>query len=246
MEYKVYKGKYEVYEDGRVYSVKHARYLKPYIQKGYSKVSLFIDGKCERWLVHRLVAVLFIGEAPKGRPDINHIDGNKQNNHYTNLEWCDRAYNNKHARAFGLNDISSSNHRRWEDATFRAKTSSNMSKAAKGKRTGVKNPRFRYLIMRGTSPISRQDLCVLLGLSQSRTDTLIREAAQDKPTILARHGISVVDTKGSQSTIESIAAGKAGCEEASRVAHQCNSGVPSAKCLCVGNRYTDSDIVSTQ
>lgn len=45
---------------------------------------------------HRLVAQCFIPN-PDNLPVVNHKDGNKQNNHYTNLEWCTVEYNNNHA-----------------------------------------------------------------------------------------------------------------------------------------------------
>ena len=49
--------------------------------------------------VHRLVAIMFID----GRSDINnivnHIDENKKNNYYKNLEWTTLKNNNKHSFA---------------------------------------------------------------------------------------------------------------------------------------------------
>ena len=50
---------------------------------------------------HRLVAILFV-ENPHMYLEVNHIDGNKENNHYTNLEWCTSKQNKQHAVNIGL------------------------------------------------------------------------------------------------------------------------------------------------
>lgn len=68
---------------------------------GYFQVGLYLDNKkyCRR--VHRLVAETYIPN-PSNYPVVNHIDGNKLNNHYTNLEWCTVEHNNQHAHDIGL------------------------------------------------------------------------------------------------------------------------------------------------
>jgi hypothetical protein len=60
--------------------------------------------KYESFLVHRLVAIAFVkNKNPEVLVLVNHEDGNKENNFYKNLVWCDNSYNILHARRTGLN-----------------------------------------------------------------------------------------------------------------------------------------------
>ena len=85
--------RYKVYDDGRIYSDISKKFLKPALNnKGYYFLYLRIDNKSVYWLVSRLVATCFIPN-PHKLPEINHIDGNPQNNNVNNLEWCSRSQN---------------------------------------------------------------------------------------------------------------------------------------------------------
>ncbi|MBR1646990.1 MAG: HNH endonuclease [Selenomonadaceae bacterium] len=57
--------------------------------------------------VHRLVALAFILN-PLNKPEVNHIDGNPQNNHVSNLEWATRSENEQHAFDTGLQVVPTS------------------------------------------------------------------------------------------------------------------------------------------
>lgn len=64
-------------------------------------VELWKDNKRYVRMIHRLVAENFIPN-PDGKPQVNHIDGNRYNNRYDNLEWCTNRENMIHAYKTGL------------------------------------------------------------------------------------------------------------------------------------------------
>ena len=68
---------------------------------GYHDVRLTHNGRRKRYFIHRLVGKYFIPN-PDNKPQINHKDGNKLNNHFENLEWCTQSENNNHALLTGL------------------------------------------------------------------------------------------------------------------------------------------------
>lgn len=95
-------GRYEVSNRGRVRNRTTNRILTPHTEKnGYLSVCLCFDGKCLTKHVHRLVALFFL-ENKEGLPQVNHINGRKDDNRSTNLEWCTAKQNHAHARKMGL------------------------------------------------------------------------------------------------------------------------------------------------
>lgn len=64
--------------------------------KGYLIAHFNIEKKKRTSPVHRLVAKAFIPN-PHNKPEVNHIDGDKTNNHVSNLEWVTSKENKRHA-----------------------------------------------------------------------------------------------------------------------------------------------------
>ena len=92
---KNYENLYEVSDQGRVKSVGYGddRILKPRRNTcGYLRVDLYKNGYNKTYLVHRLVAQTFIPNH-QNLTEVNHKDEDKTNNKVSNLEWCDRKYN---------------------------------------------------------------------------------------------------------------------------------------------------------
>lgn len=90
---------YSVSSLGSVVSVKNnkTRLLTPTDNgNGYLQVALANGNKTYRRYVHRLVALAFLPSPGKGF-EVNHKDGNRQNNHLSNLEWCSHKRNVRHS-----------------------------------------------------------------------------------------------------------------------------------------------------
>lgn len=111
-----YEGLYEITNTGEIYSI--ARKVKgrdgniyPFPAKhktkslnkslGYFTVTLYKNNQEVKLYIHRLVALAFIPN-PHNKPEVNHIDGDKTNNHASNLEWVTSSENSYHASNTGL------------------------------------------------------------------------------------------------------------------------------------------------
>lgn len=113
---------YEVSDEGQIRSLPrrvprrtkgdvliHPAYLLPAPDRdGYMKVRLTKDGRRHKKTVHRLVADAFIPNR-YGKPQINHIDGDKANNGASNLEWSTCRENHSHRRHVLLKNIGEGN-----------------------------------------------------------------------------------------------------------------------------------------
>lgn len=92
---------YSVSMSGVVYSTFGKPMSKSIDKRGYVRLGFHIGGKTHNRYVHQIVAETFIGPRPDGM-HINHIDGNKQNNHVSNLEYVTPSQNRLHALRMGL------------------------------------------------------------------------------------------------------------------------------------------------
>lgn len=115
IESKTLPGRYMVSSLGRLKRMEHDQttsagvtkhYPERIVQRkksdDYPRLILKLEGKAKAYLVHRLVAEMFVPN-PDGLPCINHLDGDKSNPHPMNLEWCTHQQNMRHAMDTGLN-----------------------------------------------------------------------------------------------------------------------------------------------
>ena len=87
--------KYEVYSDGRIWSYSRNKFLKPQTTKnGYKQILLSDnEGNIKMYLVHRVVYQAVTGEEIPSGFDVNHINENKEDNRFENLNLMTRKEN---------------------------------------------------------------------------------------------------------------------------------------------------------
>lgn len=90
---------YEVSNYGNVRNKQTGHLLKPMLNREGGYYRVYLDK--QHCYVHRLVADAFF-DGNHEKMDVNHIDGNRLNNNLTNLEWCSRKENIRHAFINGL------------------------------------------------------------------------------------------------------------------------------------------------
>lgn len=144
-----YEGLYMVSNTGDVISVpkngkRGVELSQTKNTNGYMQVVLRNDGNAELKLVHRLVAEEFC-DNPMLKNQVNHIDGDKQNNNAENLEWCTPSENSLHKyRVLGVKHTVKSR-RRFDDNQIRAIRSSNKSGRELAREFGVSPNAIRQI-----------------------------------------------------------------------------------------------------
>jgi len=94
-----YEGLYQVSEYGYIRNIRKNKKKECKVsvnKKGYCQITLWKNNKYKTIAIHRIVATAFVKNKSE-KPQVNHIDGNKQNNHFSNLEWATSSENIKHS-----------------------------------------------------------------------------------------------------------------------------------------------------
>lgn len=104
----VYNGEeynqFQISNDGQLKNVKTGTVYKQVVnKKGYNQVCVSLGSRDKKkvFRIHKAVAETFISN-PNNKKEVNHKDGNKNNNHVSNLEWVTPSENVQHACQNGL------------------------------------------------------------------------------------------------------------------------------------------------
>lgn len=119
-EIKDYEGLYWVSNFGRIKSNKKVLSIPNRNNSKYLQIILYKRGKRSTRLIHRLVAESFISN-PNNLPQVNHIDENKKNNNFSNLEWCTKKYNMNYGK---LKNFHKKEIAKYENGYFKCKYNS--------------------------------------------------------------------------------------------------------------------------
>lgn len=136
--------RYEISNYGQVRNSENGNVLKQQVSKrGYPIIRINDKNKKKvSFSIHRLVAKAFVPN-PRGYLEVNHLDGNKLNNSFLNLQWCTRGENIKHSWDNGLRHFTE-----------------NVRNAVI---LNIKKAQTPEVLARKTYPRSRKTLCVETG-----------------------------------------------------------------------------------
>lgn len=146
------KDYYTIDEEGKVYSEYSKRYLTPCANKNNTQNNYFRvnlqrqDGTTNRYAIHRMLMLAFRPVKDMENLQVNHIDGNKQNNDFSNLEWVTAKENINHAWDTGL-----SHTRRGEKSNFSKLTQEDIRRIHKLSSLGYTNRKIADIIGKCTS-----------------------------------------------------------------------------------------------
>ena len=191
----VYEDYFLVFPNGSIFDTIAGRWVTEHKNSGYREVYLYHPDKgIIRKKVHQIVAQCFIYNSdPQHRFQVNHLDGNKANNHISNLEWCTPYENNLHARVTGLNNISASNKRRWAYEENRHRQSEKLRiVASREDRSGFNNRNHRYTLLFQGKKYTCKEISKILGISESCGFSNLTKLRQGLPNRFTAAGVTLL------------------------------------------------------
>lgn len=151
---------YLITEQGTVYSLLKNRYLKGLTkQEGYKAVYLKQDNNIAKWYyIHRLVALAYHPN-PDNKPDVDHIDNDRANNHKDNVQWVTKKENIQLSYDRGRSNPTGKDHHNY-GKPVKLSSKELMSQAKQGEN----HPKFKgYYTYEGITSTSLASLAKQIG-----------------------------------------------------------------------------------
>ena len=144
---------YEVSDHGRVRNRNGRMLAQPLHKSGYRNVQLWRAGAFKTFMVHRLVAITFIGAPPTDRHEVAHGNGDRTNNTAGNLRWVLHVENMRDRDAHGTTARGARNGKLKHDeatvANVRALHASGLGYRRIAARTGISRQTIQGFVTGG-------------------------------------------------------------------------------------------------
>jgi hypothetical protein len=187
-----YEGMYQISNLGNVKSQhynhmsgrKPGRLLKVTLMKtGYMSLELRMNDTNKRHLIHRLIAEVFIPN-PENKPNVNHINGIRNDNRIENLEWCTQSENILHAFKMGTKVPTGPKKGTKPWNTGKALSNQHKEKLSKAK-LGKSSPRRKKVINTNTNFIynSLNDAALDFDIKPSALGAMLRGENPNKTSL---------------------------------------------------------------
>lgn len=184
-----------VKNDGRVTTYK-GRIIKPYKNnQGYLIVSLYVKGKCKKFLVHRLVVEAFIPNT-ENKPCVDHINTIRDDNRVENLRWATYKENSNNEltnkkqsesrKEYMTEEVKKEISERSKGRNLSEETKKKISETRKGRYKGKDSPHSIILMTILPSglilePMCMSDLSKLINMEITTISRIIKSGKPYKP-----------------------------------------------------------------
>lgn len=202
---------YQVYDDGRIYSIYQQCWITPQIDFNGSAVVVYLPHRSQSTLRIQwkyLVALCHVFRPDESYDRVRILDGNEWNVRADNLQWYQQIVEDPYeGKTWKNSSRSIGNSKRWENEEFRAKMTQKIrERMTNCVNDGCNNPNFRYYITYNGKRYTIAEMSALTGVKPRQGHELARRMRLGRPNQWSDIGAAIIDvrTQKGQSTIEKL------------------------------------------